>query len=40
MKPKCISVKGISFCSTKTGSGCGVCVPLGKSGVCISKCQK
>ena len=40
MKPKCFSVKGVSVCSSKTGSGCGACVPLGGSGFCISKCQK
>jgi hypothetical protein len=41
MKPKCINVGKIAICSTSTGSGCGPCVPLGKSGLCYAKsCNK
>ena len=41
MKKHCINVGKVSVCSTKTGSPCGPCVPLGKSGVCLAKsCKK
>ena len=41
MKKNCINVGKVSVCSTKTGSPCGPCVPLGKSGLCLAKtCKK
>ena len=37
----CVNIGKVSICSTKTGSPCGPCVPIGKTGLCIAKpCPK
>ena len=37
----CITIGKVAFCSTKTGSPCGPCLPIRKTGVCIANaCPK